>query len=111
MSTTMQQPKVLTPFVPKAVLPEEEQEAKITPKVLLLENVNETAVAMFRAQGYEVDTEKGALGEEELIQRLVRGGYSAVGIRSKTKVTAKVIESVKNVGIYDCPPVHLHSRH
>lgn len=103
MSTNTQQPKILTPFVPKAVLPEEEstqasEEEKITPKVLLLENVNEAAVAMFRAQGYEVDTEKGALGEEELIQRLVKGGYSAVGIRSKTKVTAKVIESV-NVSV------------
>lgn len=105
MSTNTQQPKILTPFVPKAVLPaqventQESEEEKITPKVLLLENVNEAAVAMFRAQGYEVDTEKGALGEEELIQRLVKGGYSAVGIRSKTKVTAKVIESVKNVSI------------
>lgn len=104
MSTNTQQPKVLTPFVPKTVfLPEEDHDdagsssSKITPKVLLLENVNEAAVAMFRAQGYEVETEKGALGEDELIQRLVKGGYSALGIRSKTKVTAKVIDSVKNV--------------
>lgn len=52
---------------------------------------------MFRGQGYYVETEKGALGEDELIKRLNAGSFSAVGIRSKTKVTAKVIESVKNV--------------
>ena len=58
---------------------------------------------MLKAQGYEVDTEKTALGEEELIQRLNKGSYSALGIRSKTKVTAKVIDSVKSVS-------HPHSR-
>lgn len=58
---------------------------------------------MLKAQGYEVDTEKSALGEEELIQRLNKGSYSALGIRSKTKVTAKVIDSVKSVS-------HPHSR-
>lgn len=73
---------------------------------------------MFIAQGYQVDTEKGALGEEELISRLVKGNYSAVGIRSKTKVTAKVIESVKNVSAlvlvvsqacaYKSIPAHRH---
>lgn len=57
---------------------------------------------MLKAQGYEVDTEKTALGEEELIQRLNKGSYSALGIRSKTKVTAKVIDSVKSVSI--CVP-------
>lgn len=103
MSANMQTPKILTPFVPKAGLPlpeahDEQEEEKVHPKILLLENVNETAVAMFKAQGYQVDAEKGALGEEELIKRLVDGNYSALGIRSKTKVTAKVIESVKNVG-------------
>ena len=67
---------------------------------------------MLRAQGYEVDTEKSALGEEELIQRLNKGSYSALGIRSKTKVTAKVIDSVKSVSsilsaprlLYACIP-------
>lgn len=107
MSQTLQ-PKVLTPFIPKNDVPKEEQdeeelatrETKLIPKVLLLENVNETAIAMFRAQGYQVDTEKGSLAEDELISRLVGGGYSAIGIRSKTKMTAKVIESVKSVSKY-----------
>ena len=87
-------PKVLTPFSPRA---DDLEEERPQPKCLLLENVNESAVEMFRAQGYAVDTEKIALGEDDLIRRLVSGNYSALGIRSKTKVTAKVIESVKNV--------------
>lgn len=55
---------------------------------------------MFKAQNYIVDTEKGALSEQELIDRLVKGNYSALGIRSKTKVTAKVIDSVKSVSTF-----------
>lgn len=88
-------PKTLTPFVPR--MPELDEE-RAQPKCLLLENVNESAIEMFRAQGYIVETEKSALGEDELIKRLIAGNYSALGIRSKTKVTSKVIESVKNVG-------------
>jgi len=99
LSTTVQAPKVLTPFVPRSI---EEQEEKVHPKVLLLENVNESAINMLREQGYVVETEKSALGEQELIDRLVKGGYSALGIRSKTKVTAKVIESVKNLVVIGC---------
>jgi len=91
-------PKVLTPFVPKI----HEEDEKLQPKVLLLENVNESAIEMFRAQGYIIETEKFALGEDELIARVNRGGYSALGIRSKTKVTAKVIESCKNLIVIGC---------
>jgi D-3-phosphoglycerate dehydrogenase len=61
--------------------------------------ISESAVELFRAQGYTIDTEKSALGEDDLIARLNKGGYTAVGIRSKTKVTAKVIDSVKSVSI------------
>ena len=52
---------------------------------------------MFKSQGYLVETEKAALGEDELIQRLNKGNYSALGIRSKTKITERVIECVKSV--------------
>lgn len=88
------QPKVLTPFVPKKL---EDIEERVHPKILLLENINQSAVEMFRQQGYTIETETGALAEADLISRLVKGNFTAVGIRSKTKVTAKVIESVKNV--------------
>ncbi|KAL7006171.1 D-3-phosphoglycerate dehydrogenase 2 [Cystobasidiomycetes sp. EMM_F5] len=92
-------PKTLTPFVPR--MPELDEE-RAQPKCLLLENVNESAIEMFRAQGYIVETEKSALGEDELIKRLIAGNYSALGIRSKTKVTSKVIESVKNLIVIGC---------
>lgn len=65
--------------------------ASTTTKVLLLENVNQTAVAMLKGQGYIVDEMKKALGEDDLIKKLKEGGYTALGIRSKTKVTARVI--------------------
>ncbi|SCV67766.1 BQ2448_5377 [Microbotryum intermedium] len=71
-------------------------------RVLLLENVNTSAVDLFKAQGYLVDEIKWALGEEELITKLRQGGYQAVGIRSKTKVTAKVISEVPSLLVIGC---------
>lgn len=38
-----------------------------------------------------------AYGEDELIERL--SGYQALGIRSKTKVTERVIKSAPQVGL------------
>lgn len=63
----------------------------------MLENVNTAAVDLLKSQGYEVEEIKKALGEDELIAKLKAGGFQAVGIRSKTKVTAKVIK--------ECPTV------
>ena len=61
--------------------------------------VNESGVALLRGQNYVVDTEKASLSEDELIKRLREGQYQILGIRSKTKVTRKVIESCTNVGL------------
>ncbi len=58
--------------------------------VLLLENVHEDAVKIFEHEGYNVETIKGSLSEEELIEKIK--GVSILGIRSKTNVTAKVLE-------------------
>ncbi|EGG11246.1 uncharacterized protein MELLADRAFT_92254 [Melampsora larici-populina 98AG31] len=63
-------------------------------KILLLENVNSLAVELLRGQGYGVDEVKTALNEHDLIEKIKSGGYSGLGIRSKTKVTAKVIKEV-----------------
>ncbi|SCZ93675.1 BZ3500_MvSof-1268-A1-R1_Chr6-3g08813 [Microbotryum saponariae] len=71
-------------------------------KILLLENVNTAAVDLLKAQGYHVDEIKSALGEQELITKLREGGYQAVGIRSKTKVTAKVISEVPSLLVIGC---------
>jgi len=74
-------------------------------KILLLENVNTAAVEMLTAQGYEVQEIKSALGEEALIKTLKEGNFQAVGIRSKTKITAKVIAEVPGVSSRPQEPI------
>jgi D-3-phosphoglycerate dehydrogenase len=59
-------------------------------KVLLLENVHPRAKAIFEEEGYQVETHKGAMSEEELCEAIK--GVSILGIRSKTNVTQKVLE-------------------
>lgn len=64
-------------------------------KALLLENVHPLSVEILAANGVEVVTRSGALDEEELIEALK--GVHLLGIRSKTQVTAKVLESAKDL--------------
>ena len=59
-------------------------------KVLLLENIHADAVRRFREEGYDVSTVKGALDEDDLIKAIA--GVHILGIRSKTNVTARVLE-------------------
>ncbi len=60
-------------------------------RALLLENVHPVATEILRASGFEVETRPGALDEAELIEAL--DGVHVLGIRSKTMVTRKVLES------------------
>lgn len=60
-------------------------------KVLLLENVHPDAVSIFKTEGYSVEVMKGALEEDELIEKIK--GVSILGIRSKTQVTEKVLQN------------------
>jgi D-3-phosphoglycerate dehydrogenase len=59
-------------------------------RVLLLENVHPDAVARFRDEGYEVETETGALDEAGLAERLK--GVHVLGLRSKTLLTRRALE-------------------
>ncbi|MFY7887281.1 MAG: phosphoglycerate dehydrogenase [Spirosomataceae bacterium] len=59
-------------------------------KVLLLENVHPKAVAAFKTEGFQVELLKGALDEDELIEKIK--GVSILGLRSKTNLTKKVLE-------------------
>lgn len=59
-------------------------------KVLLLENIHPEAAQMFKQEGYEVVTHTGAMEEDELIQHI--SNVSILGIRSKTTITARVLE-------------------
>lgn len=61
-------------------------------KILLLENISETAIANIHQHGYaSIKKVAGALDEEALIKELK--DVHLLGIRSKTRVTRKVLEN------------------
>jgi len=61
-------------------------------KILLLENISDAAVDELRAAGYsEIERIGGALSEREIVAAVK--GVHLIGIRSKTQITEKVIES------------------
>ena len=59
-------------------------------RMLLLENIHPAAVERLEEAGYSVETLKGALDEDDLINAIK--GVHVLGIRSKTNVTARVLE-------------------
>jgi D-3-phosphoglycerate dehydrogenase len=59
-------------------------------RMLLLENIHPAAVERLQEAGYSVETLKGALDEDDLIEKIK--GVHVLGIRSKTNVTARVLE-------------------
>lgn len=64
-------------------------------KVLLLENIHPSAKAKLEKEGYNVELLKGALDEEELCEKIK--DVHIVGLRSKTQITRKVIESANRL--------------
>ena len=60
-------------------------------RALLLENLHPLASSILREAGFEVETRSGALSEDELIAGLT--GVDLLGIRSKTEVTARVLDA------------------
>ena len=60
-------------------------------KVLLLENIHPKAEAYFKKKKYEVEVFGDSLDENELIAKLQ--GVNVLGIRSKTQITANVIQN------------------
>ena len=71
-------------------LPRAQSYPKSRMTVLLLENIHPEAVRLFKEEGYNIEAVKGALDEDELCERIK--DVSILGIRSKTNVTAKVLE-------------------
>ncbi|HOO09599.1 MAG TPA: phosphoglycerate dehydrogenase [Cyclobacteriaceae bacterium] len=59
--------------------------------VLLLESVHPAAVRLMKEEGFNVEVYPAGLTEEELCEKIVN--VSILGIRSKTQVTARVIEN------------------
>ncbi|MBL7860834.1 MAG: phosphoglycerate dehydrogenase [Cyclobacteriaceae bacterium] len=63
--------------------------------VLLLENVHPHAVDAFKAEGFNVEVYPAGLDEDELCEKIKN--VSVLGIRSKTMVTAKVLENASRL--------------
>ncbi|WP_394991417.1 phosphoglycerate dehydrogenase [Emticicia sp.] len=72
-------------------LPRSQSYPKSRIKVLLLENVHSVAIEAFKHEGFDVETHKGAMDEDELMEKIK--GVSILGLRSKTNVTKKVLEN------------------
>jgi len=69
-------------------------------KLLLLENISQEAVKTFQAQGFHVDHSAKAMSEDELVEKI--GSYHAIGIRSKTKITERVIKAASKLLVIGC---------
>jgi len=63
--------------------------------VLLLENVHPVALALMKAEGFNVEVHHAALSEDELCEKIKN--ISVLGIRSKTQVTARVLEQANRL--------------
>ncbi|KAF8641054.1 hypothetical protein AX17_000698 [Amanita inopinata Kibby_2008] len=86
--TDSQQPRVLHPIDNEDV------------RLLILENISQEAVMVFKTKGFHVDHYTRAMPEAELVEKI--GSYHAIGIRSKTKITAKVIKAATKLLVIGC---------
>jgi D-3-phosphoglycerate dehydrogenase len=70
-------------------------------KILLLEGVNPSAVAAFKAAGYEnIDYQPAALPQDELLKKIADVHF--VGIRSHTQLNAQVFAAAKKLLSVGC---------
>ncbi|KAG5638648.1 hypothetical protein H0H81_011200 [Sphagnurus paluster] len=69
-------------------------------RLLILENISQEAVAAFRTLGFHVDHYTTAMSEAELIEKIPT--YHAIGIRSKTKITRRVIRAAPKLLAIGC---------
>lgn len=74
--------------------------AKSKIRVLMLENVHQSAVDLFRAQSFQLDIAPKALSEDELVARIP--GVHILCIRSKTKVTERVLAAADRLLAIGC---------
>ncbi|MBL3658209.1 phosphoglycerate dehydrogenase [Fulvivirga sediminis] len=63
--------------------------------VLLLENIHPEAIRLMKEEGYNVEVYPAGLDEDELCEKIKN--VSILGIRSKTQVTARVLESANRL--------------
>lgn len=68
--------------------------------ILLLENISKSAVQQFSGAGYTIRTLSGALSEKELLQEIK--DVHMLGIRSKTGITARILDAAKKLQAIGC---------
>lgn len=64
-------------------------------RILLLENISQGAVDSLKNAGFQVEHHAKAWSEDDLVAKI--GQYHAIGIRSKTKITARVLKAATKV--------------
>ncbi|WP_374033733.1 phosphoglycerate dehydrogenase [Bdellovibrio bacteriovorus] len=69
-------------------------------RILLVENIHTVAKERLEEEGYKVDLIAHAPSEDELLKLLPN--YDVLGIRSKTEVTKKVLDSNKHLVTIGC---------
>jgi D-3-phosphoglycerate dehydrogenase len=70
----------------------------MAPKVLISDALSPAAVQIFKDRGLEVDFQP-ALGKDKDKLAQIIGNYDGLAIRSATKVTAKILETAKNLKV------------
>ena len=76
---------------PKVLHPIENEDLKL----LLLENISPEALRALQDQGWHVDHSTKAMSEDELVEKIHQ--YHAIGIRSKTRITERVLKAAPKV--------------
>lgn len=71
-------------------------------KILLLENIHINALQKFERDGFTVEHLTKTLPEEKLIEKIVSENIRVIGIRSRTKLTEKLLKSVPRLLAIGC---------
>jgi len=69
-------------------------------KILLLENIHLAAIEQFKSQNFAVESIASSISEDLLCEKIK--DVHVVGIRSKTKITARVLESAERLLAIGC---------
>lgn len=74
-------------------LPMETTFQKNEPHALLLENIHQDVVSAFKKEGYAIEALPNDINEDDLADKIKN--VSILGIRSKTKITSKILDNAK----------------
>lgn len=85
---------------PTLINPAETSYPKNQIKTLLLENVHESAHSLINKEGFGLEVSRAALTEDELVARI--GNVHVLGIRSKTRITERVLGEARRLLAIGC---------